>query len=185
MSSVCLQSCIKGSLFSICRFTVTCAAGWLWRDSGVAIPTEGDSDAGRPEVQPATPVRHVPPWPDEHELPETLSANECRQRMSAVCGTESCRGRAWGTVSTERYNLRQSHRWHQRSAKPIAMEHLGLKQLLQLGNWRLVISWRSRRCMHRCRLHWGNRELRPGTHARTRANVAFCPGTFHGCALIF
>ena len=31
----------------------------------------------------------------------------------------------------------------------------------------------------------GNRELRPGTHARTGANVAFCPGTFHGCALIF
>jgi len=24
-----------------------------------------------------------------------------------------------------------------------------------------------------------------GTHARTGANVAFCPGTFHGCALIF
>ena len=35
------------------------------------------------------------------------------------------------------------------------------------------------------RLHQGNRELRPGTHARTGANVAFCPGTFHGCALIF
>ena len=38
---------------------------------------------------------------------------------------------------------------------------------------------------HRRRLHRGNRELRPGTHARTGANVAFCPGTFHGCALIF
>ena len=38
---------------------------------------------------------------------------------------------------------------------------------------------------HRRRLHRGNREHRPGTHARTRANVAFCPGTFHGCALIF
>ena len=36
----------------------------------------------------------------------------------------------------------------------------------------------------RRRLHRGNRELRPGTHARTGANVAFCPGTFHGCALI-
>jgi len=32
---------------------------------------------------------------------------------------------------------------------------------------------------HRRRLHQGNRELRPGTHARTGANVAFCPGTFH------
>jgi len=40
-------------------------------------------------------------------------------------------------------------------------------------------------CSHRRRLHQGNRELRPGTHARTGANVAFCPGTFHGCALIF
>jgi len=39
--------------------------------------------------------------------------------------------------------------------------------------------------VHRRRLHRGNRELRPGTHARTGANVAFCPGTFHGCALIF
>ena len=39
--------------------------------------------------------------------------------------------------------------------------------------------------MHRRRLHRGNRELRPGTHARTAANVAFCPGTFHGYALIF
>jgi len=38
---------------------------------------------------------------------------------------------------------------------------------------------------HRRRLHRGNRELRAGTHARTGANVAFCPGTFHGCALIF
>jgi len=38
---------------------------------------------------------------------------------------------------------------------------------------------------HRRRLHRGNRELRPSTHARTGANVAFCPGTFHGCALIF
>jgi len=38
---------------------------------------------------------------------------------------------------------------------------------------------------HRRRLHWGNREVRPGTHARTGANVAFCPGTFHGRALIF
>ena len=40
-------------------------------------------------------------------------------------------------------------------------------------------------CQHRRRLHRGNRELRPGTHARTGENVAFCPGTFHGCALIF
>jgi len=39
--------------------------------------------------------------------------------------------------------------------------------------------------IHRRRLHRGNRELCPGTHARTGANVAFCPGTFHGCALIF
>ena len=38
---------------------------------------------------------------------------------------------------------------------------------------------------HRRRLNRGNWELRPGTHARTGANVAFCPGTFHGCALIF
>ena len=38
---------------------------------------------------------------------------------------------------------------------------------------------------HRRRLHRGNRERRPGAHARTGANVAFCPGTFHGCALIF
>jgi len=38
---------------------------------------------------------------------------------------------------------------------------------------------------HRRRLHRGNRELRPGTYARTGANVAFCPGTFHSCALIF
>ena len=38
---------------------------------------------------------------------------------------------------------------------------------------------------HRRRLHRGNRELCPGTHARTGANVAFCTGTFHGCALIF
>ena len=38
---------------------------------------------------------------------------------------------------------------------------------------------------HIRRLHRGNRELRPGTHARTGANVAFCPGTFYGCALIF
>ena len=38
---------------------------------------------------------------------------------------------------------------------------------------------------HRRRLHLGNRELRPGIHARTGANVAFCPGTFHDCALIF
>ena len=38
---------------------------------------------------------------------------------------------------------------------------------------------------HRRRLHRGNRELRPGTHARTGANVAFCPDTFHGCGLIF
>ena len=37
---------------------------------------------------------------------------------------------------------------------------------------------------HRRRLHRGNRELRPGTHARTGANVAFCPGTFHGLSLI-
>jgi len=41
------------------------------------------------------------------------------------------------------------------------------------------------RAYHRRRLHQGNQELRPGTHARTGANVAFCPGTFHGCALIF
>ena len=31
---------------------------------------------------------------------------------------------------------------------------------------------------HRRRLHRGNQELLPGTHARTGANVAFCPGTF-------
>ena len=31
---------------------------------------------------------------------------------------------------------------------------------------------------HRRRLHRGNWELRPGIHARTGANVAFCPGTF-------
>jgi len=47
-------------------------------------------------------------------------------------------------------------------------------------NFRTFIS-----LVHRRRLHRGNRELRPGTHARTGANVAFCPGTFHGCALIF
>ena len=40
------------------------------------------------------------------------------------------------------------------------------------------------RAHHRRRLHRGNRELCPGTHARTGENVAFCSGTFHGCALI-
>jgi len=32
----------------------------------------------------------------------------------------------------------------------------------------------SKTLFHRRRLHRGNRELRPGTHARTGANVAFC-----------
>jgi len=56
------------------------------------------------------------------------------------------------------------------------MDYLTLRLLSSL--WNIYHS-------HRRRLHRGNRELRPGTHARTAANVAFCPGTFHGCALIF
>ena len=68
-----------------------------------------------------------------------------------------------------------------------------------LAAWRSCLGYRHAGCSwpatrdvrtadpsaHRRRLHRGNRELRPGTHARTGANVAFCPGTFHGCALIF
>jgi len=79
----------------------------------------------------------------------------------------------WRLDDTPLPGLIVSRRKLLKYAGPFSRNTYSFRQLLLLGD------------SHRRRLHRGNRQRRPGTHARTGANVAFCPGTFHGRALIF
>jgi len=95
------------------------------------------------------------------------------RRTSASCRTQTGGGR-WGSQRTN---------WTELTCIKMTQLH----DALLVTRASASRSWLAAVCEHRPRrrLHRGNRELRPGTHARTGANVAFCPGSFHGCALIF